>query len=66
LRQIIYEGAEEYVLKLLAEGRISLSYACDILDRSPFYIYELARRHNIELGSDENFYKEGQKILKSS
>jgi predicted HTH domain antitoxin len=65
LRQILYEGAEGYVLKLLAEGRISLSYACDILDRSPFYIYELAKRHNIELGSDENSYEEGQKILKN-
>lgn len=65
LRQLLYEGAEEYVLKLLAEGRISLSYACELLDRSPFYIYELAQKHNIEISSSEDSFKKGQNLLKS-
>jgi len=63
LRQLLYEGAEDYVLKLLSFGRISLSYACELLDRSPYYIYELAREHRIELGSDETSFEKGQETL---
>lgn len=31
LRQLLYVGAEEYVLELLSEGRISTGRAADIL-----------------------------------
>ncbi|MGC8890953.1 MAG: hypothetical protein ACP5PC_09770, partial [bacterium] len=54
---------EKYVLKLLSSGRISLSYACELLDRSPYYIYELAREHEIELGSEESSFEKGQETL---
>lgn len=51
LRQLLYLGAEEYVLGLIEEGRVSVSRAAEMLDISPLDIYHAAKKHNIRLGS---------------
>jgi len=50
LRQLLYAGAEEYVLELLSEGRISTGRAADILDVSVHRTYELAQKHGLKIG----------------
>jgi hypothetical protein len=56
LRQLLYAGAEEYVLELLSEGRISTGRAADILDVSVHRLHELARKHDLKLGATPEDY----------
>lgn len=56
LRQLLYAGAEEYVLELLSEGRISTGRAADILDLSVHRIHELAHRHELKIGGTLDDY----------
>ncbi len=51
LRQLIYAGAEGYVLRLLEQERISVSRAAELLDSSVHHIHLLIREHGIETGS---------------
>jgi predicted HTH domain antitoxin len=53
----LYAGAEEYVMELLSEGRISSGKAAEILDTSIHRIHELAREHSVEVGPDIDDYQ---------
>ena len=58
LRQLMYAGAEDYVLGLLAEGRISVSRAAELLDYSVHRIHRLARERGVETGADIEHYEQ--------
>jgi len=60
LRQLMYEGAEQYVLELISEGRLSVSRGAELLDESVHEIYRLARKRNIEIGATEEQYEKGR------
>lgn len=51
LRQFLHVGAEEYLLKLISNGRISIGRASELMDISIYDIYNLAQKHGIILGS---------------
>lgn len=51
LRQLLHLGAEEYVLSLVEQGRISAGRAAEMLKLSPLDIYRLAEKHGVRLGS---------------
>ncbi|GEM_PF-438108 len=51
LRQWLYKGAELYAVRLVAEGRITASYAAELLDLSIYDIYRIAQDNRIELGA---------------
>ncbi|MDO8689796.1 MAG: hypothetical protein Q7R39_07255 [Dehalococcoidia bacterium] len=51
LRQWIHQGAEGYVLRLVAEGRVSIERAAELLDLTIYDLYPLAETHKIELGA---------------
>jgi hypothetical protein len=53
LRQWLHQGAAHYVLKLVAEGRISLNHGAELLDASVYDLYSLAEDHGIELGATD-------------
>lgn len=53
LRQWIHQGAADYVLKLVAEGRISAGRAAELLDLTVYDIYHLAGLRKIELGAND-------------
>lgn len=57
LRQLLYAGAEEYVMDLLSESRISSGKAAEILDTSVHRVHELAREHSVEVGADTEDYR---------
>ncbi len=57
LRQLLYAGAEEYVLGLLSEGRISAGRAAEILEVSVHRIHRLTEEHGVETGATLDDYR---------
>ena len=62
LRQLLYAGAEDYVLELLRRERISASRAAELLDVSVFKVNELMRVHRSETSSTLEHYDKGQEV----
>ena len=50
LRQILYEGAEAYALRLLSRGDLSLSRAAALLGLTPGEVLDLAAARGVEIG----------------
>ena len=50
LRQILYEGAESYVLRLLSRGELSLSRSAEPLGLTPAEVLDLAAQRGVEIG----------------
>lgn len=50
LRQILYEGAESYALRLLSRGELSLSRTAELLGLSPGEVQDLAAQRGVEIG----------------
>ncbi len=63
LRQLLREGAESYVLSLLAEGRLSLSRAAEFLECSTLEVHRLAAERGIRLGGDASDYASARDSL---
>ncbi len=62
IKQFLYSGAEDYLLKLCSQGRISIGKAADILHKSIYDLQESARQKGIELGITAKEYKESIKL----
>jgi hypothetical protein len=61
LRQWLYQGAEEYALKLVEAGRLSVGRAAELLDLSIYDIYDRAKNRGIEIGSTPEQFRESMK-----
>ena len=57
LRQLLYAGAEGYALDLLAQGRISVGRAAQILGVSVHRVHELARERHTQIGATSESYR---------
>lgn len=57
LRQLLYAGAEEYVLELLSSGRISSGKAAELLDTTVYRVHELAIERGVEIGARLEDYR---------
>ncbi len=53
LRQLLYIGAQDYVLDMYKKGRVSLSKAAELLDVSTFDILRLVQDKGIQLGATD-------------
>lgn len=62
LRQLIYLGAEDYVMELYEKGRVSLSMAAALLDKNVHEIVRIAQRKGIRVGATEEQQKASEKI----
>ena len=51
LRQMLRKGAEEYVLELLKEGRISVGKAAELLNESIYHVTLAAKKRGVQLGA---------------
>jgi hypothetical protein len=60
LRQWLYRSAEEYVARLVGEGRISSSKAAELLEVSVFDIYRIAEQYGIESGATKDQYEQSR------
>lgn len=61
LRQLLYAGAEDYVIELLKRGRISASRAAELLDVSLYKVHELIRERGAEAASGSEEHDRGRK-----
>ncbi|MBS3113886.1 hypothetical protein J4448_02170 [Candidatus Woesearchaeota archaeon] len=62
IKQFLYSGAEEYLLKLCSQGRVSIGKAAEILHKSVYELQESAKQKGIELGISLKEYNEGKKL----
>ena len=54
----------EYVLGLVADGRISIGKASELLNRSIYDLQHIAQKHGIELGATIEQAKESRETAK--
>ncbi|MCL4466223.1 MAG: hypothetical protein M1389_09375 [Chloroflexi bacterium] len=64
LRQLLYTGAEGYALALIAEGRLSVGRAAELLDISAHDIQRLAQEHAVELGATQEQYRQAREVAR--
>ena len=62
IKQFLYSGAEEYLLGLCSQGRISIGKAAEILHKSIYDLQESARQKRIELGITAKEYQKSKKF----
>ncbi len=53
LMQLLFMGAQDYVIELYKQGRISLGRAADLLGVSTFDVIAIARERGIRIGAAE-------------
>ena len=63
IKQFLYSGVEEYILKLCSQGRISIGKASEILRKSIYDLQESARQKGIELGITSEQYQKHKKLI---
>ena len=64
LRQLLYLGAEEYVLGLVETGRISIGHAAELLKTSIQDMHRLAEKHGVKLGASREQQKKSAHTLR--
>ena len=64
LRQWLHSGAARYVLTLVAEGRISLGRAGELLGLTVFDLHHLAEREGIEIGATDEQRRQSSAAVK--
>ncbi len=64
LRRMIYAGAEDYVVELLAQESISASRAAELLDVSVHRVHRLARERGVEASSTVEDHKRGSEAAR--
>lgn len=63
MRQLLNAGAEDYAMKLLAEGRISSGKAAELLDTTVYRVHELAAERGIEIGTRLEDYRRSRESI---
>ena len=64
LKQLIYKGLEDYVLDLVAKGRLTIGKAAEILDVSIYGMHEMAKSRNIKLSASPEQRQKSKEYLK--
>jgi len=64
IRKLLYQGVEDYILELYAEGRISISKASEILGKSIYDVHALIRKKRVKIGHPEEIYKKSRETAK--
>ena len=64
IKQFLYSGAEEYLLRLCSNGRISIGKAAEILHKSIYDLQESAKMKGISLRVTAKEYEESRKFAK--
>ena len=64
LRQLVYMGAEDYVMCLYKKGRISLSLAAKLLGKSVHDVLRLALEKGIKTEHRDEHHKASEKAVR--
>ena len=62
LRQWLHRGAAQYVLKLVAEGRITIGRAAELLELTVYDLHHLAETQGIELGATDDQRRQSRAV----
>lgn len=57
MRQWLYQGAEDYALQLIEQGRLSATRAAELLEISVYDIYRLAESQGVSFGATKEQYQ---------
>jgi|SRR3989338_305403 len=63
IKQFLYIGVEEYLLRLCSQGRISIGKAAELLHKSIYDLQESAKQKGIELGITKKEYEKSRKFI---
>jgi len=63
IRQLLYLGAEEYILHLVESGRLSIGKAAELLHLSIQDVQRLAVKHGVRLGPTMAQQKKSAEVL---
>lgn len=63
LRQLLHLGSEEYVLRLVSGGRISIGKGAELLNVTIYDMHELAQKHSVELGATAEQMRKSKETL---
>jgi predicted HTH domain antitoxin len=63
LRQLLYAGAEDYAMGLLAEGRISVGKAAELLDTTVQRVHQLSKERGVEIGANLEAYRRSRRSI---
>ncbi len=63
LKQLIYQSLEEYVLRLCAEGRLSVEKVAHILNVSMYDIYRKAQKRGLRLTATAEQLEKSRKVV---
>ena len=61
LRQLLYMGAEQYLLHLIQDGRISIGKAAEILNVTVYDLQHTAKRIGMKIGSTKEQARKSRK-----
>ncbi len=65
IRQLLYIGAEEYVLSLVESGRISIGKSAELLKTSVQDVHRLAEKHGVKLGATNEQQRKSAQTMAS-
>ena len=63
LKQLLYKGLEDYLLGLIAKGRLTVSKAAEILGVSVYDIQEMAKSREIKLTASQDQRQKSRKYV---
>ena len=63
IKQFLYSGVEEYLLKLCSRGRMSIGKAAELLHKSIYDLQESAKQKGVELGITKKEYEKSKKFI---
>lgn len=64
LRQFLHIGAEEFVIQLVADGRISSGKAAELLNLTHYDLYRIAQKHGMKLSATPEQAQKSRATLK--
>ncbi len=63
LKQLLYKGLEDYLLGLIAKGRLTVGKAAEILGVSIYDVQEMAKSKNIKLTASQEQRQKSRKYV---
>ncbi len=51
LRQFLHVGAEEYILELIVQGRITIGKASELMNKTVYDVQRIAQKHGVKIGA---------------
>lgn len=64
LRKLLYQGVEDYVVDLYADGRLSIGKVAEILEKSIYDVHRILLKRGLKVEHDEKIHEASIKTAK--